>query len=278
MLRDFAGLADPLLYALPLWLAGLLLIAACLVALLIGSTLRRRSSRFGADASSSERSDAEAHIIAAIFGLLAFLLGITFSIAVDRYDKRRDLVAEEASAISDAYYRASLFDDPDRSRVQNLLRQYARTRVAPGGLWDDAMERKLRKEAALRDRLWDATRTATYPLRTTELSSLLVGAVNDTVNVGRRRELAGRAHIPTRILDALVLYLLASSVALGYLTGTSSRGRRFSAILLVVLFAVLIVLIIDLDRPRAGTIRVPQRALEELVVALDRDFRRHHER
>lgn len=267
------GLLDPILLLLPLWLVGLLTIAACLAALWAGTLLYRwRAGR--ERAGTNEISKADGHIVSAIFSLLAFGLGFTYGEALDRFDVRRGLVTEEANAIGSAYMRASLFDEPHRTRLQSLIRDYAHTRLAPRGLWDEGMDAQLRRSVALKNELWAATRAAVYPVRSTVLGSAFVESVTDTFKVGTRRRLMARANIPTRILDNLFLCLLVSSGILGYLLGRPKSGHRYFATLMIVLYAATIVLILDIDRPRAGTFIVSQRAMEELLQELDQDFER----
>jgi hypothetical protein len=268
-----ASLLEPLLRSLPLWLIGLILITACVLAREAGLWLRRRADRRSPE-SNAHPSDGANHIVSAIFALLAFLIGLTFSIALDHFNSRRALVVEEANAISNVYQRAGLFDEPDQTRLQTLLREYARSRIAPDGLWGAAMDARLSEARNQRAQLWYAAREAIYPVRETELASYFVDAMNEASNVGVRREIAGHGHIPTRIIGVLLLYLLAASAALGYTLGPDNRGRRLASTCLVVLFSVAIVLILDIDRPRTGTVTVPQVALQELVTALEFDAQR----
>ncbi|KRA83938.1 DUF4239 domain-containing protein [Altererythrobacter sp. Root672] len=263
---------DILLFRAPLWLAGLILVLACILAREAGSMLYRRVT--AGKTAKDEDNDAVSHIVGAILGLLAFTVGFTFSIALDRFDTRRTMVAEEATAIDTAYQRASLLDEPDRATLQATLREYAHTRVAPEGVKDDLVEAELRKDQALRQRLWDETRTAVLPFRQTDQASSLVEAINDALNVGVRREAAGRAHVPSRILDVMILSLLVTAGMLGYLLRDTKGTKRQASTILLILFVIMLVLIMDIDRPRDGSIRVPQRPLEELVARLDRDAAR----
>jgi len=271
------GLIEPLLYGLPLWAVAILIFVACLLMREVGAYIYRRVAA-GRPKSEKDEKDgedsSEPFTVGSIFGLLAFIIGLTFSIALDRYESRRLLVAEEANAISTTYLRAALLDEPYRSQIQATLREYAHSRIAPQGLWNDEMEERLKHSLALRRQLWDESRAAIMPVRETELGSYFVEAVNDTLNVGTRRQLAGRAHVPSRILDVLVLYLLVAAASLGYLMKDKQGGRRQASTVLLLLFTVAIVLILDLDRPRTGTIRVPQGALEDLVATLDREAAR----
>ena len=260
--------------AFPLWLIGLIVVVISILAHEAGQYLYRWSAAKQPDVSDLGKTDAEGFIVASIFGLLAFVVAVTFSIAVDRYDERRKLVTQDVNAISTTYLRASLFDEPHRSRLQSTLREYAESRIAPEGLWDERMEQQLKRSRMLRDKLWDETHAAVYPVRQTELGVLLVDAMNETLNVGEERELVGRAQVPSRIFDALFLYLFVAAGMLGYMLGDQSSRLRHASILLFVLFAVAFMLILDLDRPRAGTIQISQQPLEDLVAMMDRQAAR----
>lgn len=72
----------------------------------------------------------EAYIVSAVLGLLALLMGFTFSLAVDRYETRRALVLEEANAIGTAWLRAQLLEAPHRDRIGGILIAYADNRLA----------------------------------------------------------------------------------------------------------------------------------------------------
>lgn len=270
MLGGGDGVLDPVLQASPLWIAGLCLFVVCVLAREAGALLYRwLKARNPCRADSG--AEAESHVIAAIFGLLAFIVALSFSIALDHFDARRALVTDEANAISTSYLRASLFDEPHRTRLQATLREYAHSRIAPDGLWDARMEAQLTQSLALRERLWDETQSAVYPVRETELASYFLDATNEVLNVGTRRQLAGRSHIPTRIVDILFIYLVVAAAVLGYLLGDRPGLKRQATTVLLLLFSVMIVTVLDLDRPQAGAIQVPQGALEELVATLDRD-------
>ena len=264
-----AGAIEPLVQTMPLWALAILLMAAAIIALEAGAWWGRREAIKAPK--SDEKSDAQGYIIGSIFGLLAFLIGLTFSMALERYDDRRSWVAEEATAISTAYLRADLFDEPSRDQLRMSLRDYAHARLVP----DDAPPQELASRAnqneQIRARLWKQTRDAIFPVRETELASYFVEAMNNMLDIGTRRILAGRAHVPPQILDALFLYLLVAATVLGALMGREGQKQRYSSTLLIILFVLGIVLILDIDRPREGSIKVSQRGLEELVTAMDKD-------
>ncbi|NBW11151.1 MAG: hypothetical protein EBR82_24285, partial [Caulobacteraceae bacterium] len=112
---DHAGLLDTVLADVPLWVAGLGLALACILASEVGRLVFRWLNR--SPRALELPDNFEGFLVGALFGLLAFVIGLTFSIAVERYEVRRGLVVEEANAISAAYYRADLFDEPERTKL-----------------------------------------------------------------------------------------------------------------------------------------------------------------
>ena len=78
-------------------------------------------------------SGSEGYVVSATLGLLALLLGFTFSLAIQRFETRRELVLADANAIGTAYLRVQLLDEPHRSRLSGLLiesgRRQDRTRT-----------------------------------------------------------------------------------------------------------------------------------------------------
>ena len=262
------SLVDPLLTVGPLWLVGLILIAACLLARELGSLLFRYLGKPKSGESKDDEEKDEGDLVGTTFGLLAFVLAFTFSIALDRFDTKRTLVGEEANAIGTTYRRADLYDEPVRSQMQQTLREYARTRVVAAGTSDAAIEQLAAQSRALREKFWDEARIAIFPVRDTERGSYLVEATNEMIEVGNRREVAGRSHVPSRILDVSLVYLLSCAGLLGYLRTRKGGGRQGSSVVLV-LFVFVIMLILDIDSPRNGTILVPQRAMEDMVNSLD---------
>ncbi|GAA3908270.1 hypothetical protein GCM10022276_28280 [Sphingomonas limnosediminicola] len=260
-------MSELILKVIPFWLFGLLLVSACVIASELGRVVRRKlPSRPDADFP----SDIQGYVVGAVFGLLALLMALTFSIAINRYDERRGWVAQEANAINTTFLRASLLDEPFRTQIQSTLRMYAHSRISPDGIWDERMNARLAQSHQIQDRLWNEAHAALYPIRTTELASYFVVSLNETLDIGTRRELAGRTHIPARIFNSLLLYLLGASFILGFVTGSGSIQARLTFAVLFILFAIAIMMIVDLDSAQAGAIRVPQTAMKDLVTALDK--------
>src|SRR3954447_23646437 len=81
----------------------------------------------------------------AALGLLALLLAFSFSIALSRYDARRDMVLEEANAIGSTANFALMLPDTSKRPILSLLRDYTAIRIGLGVPFDPA---KLERDVA----------------------------------------------------------------------------------------------------------------------------------
>jgi hypothetical protein len=70
-----------------------------------------------------------AFVLGATLTLLGLIVGFTFSMAVNRYDQRKDYEEQEANAIGTEYLRADLLPVADAAKVHALLRSYLDHRV-----------------------------------------------------------------------------------------------------------------------------------------------------
>jgi hypothetical protein len=93
----------------------------------------------------------------------------------------------------------------------------------------------------------------------------LVAAVNAVIDTATTREAAIDARVPSEVIILLIVYAGVSSFLIGYVLGAYRSRHRLATGVLFVLLAMTIVLIIDLDRPQNGSIRVSQAAMLDLV-------------
>ena len=124
-------------------------------------------------------------IEAASLGLLALLLGFTFALALNRFDRRRELVVKEANAIGTTWLRASLLPEPHRAPVRDLLRRYVDARIQFHGGLDDAgvFAKTVKINAEMQGELWSHAEAAARQSRDA-VTALFVGTVNETARWG----------------------------------------------------------------------------------------------
>ncbi|MFO0956053.1 MAG: hypothetical protein U0800_01155 [Isosphaeraceae bacterium] len=107
---------------LPIWVICLLTVLLVFLSVEGGFRLGRYRRRH----SDQEDRLPVGETVAAALGLLAFVLGFTFSLVAYWFDVRRRLVVDEASAIGTTFLRAGTLDEPHRSEVRDLLRAIPR--------------------------------------------------------------------------------------------------------------------------------------------------------
>ncbi|MBU1377425.1 MAG: hypothetical protein KKE02_14965 [Alphaproteobacteria bacterium] len=251
---------DKLVNGTPLWALAALLFLALMASREAGGWLRRRTLR---------NSDGEAiehdYILNGILGLLALLVAFTFGLALDRYDARRDLVVDEANAIGTAEMRVRLLDPAQGLHLAGLYRQYAETRLKYGEALAADKPPLQRQSQALRARIEIDALAALQPVRLTPLAAMVTPAVNESLDIGVTREATHASRIPTMVLAVLAIYALVSAGVLGAALTAAGRSNRGLSGLLLALLTLAIIVILDLDRPQEGSIRISQQPLADLV-------------
>jgi hypothetical protein len=247
---------------LPLWLIMLGLFLALIAARELGGWLHRLA--VGRKEDDGDEAG-KGLIISGLLGLLALLTAFTFSLSLNRYEVRRVVVVSEANAIGTAEMRVRLLAKPDDARLAGMLQDYARTRLAYGDATADGKPALAASSAAQRAEIQAATIAALAPDARTPLAGLVAPSINSVLDIAAEREALTAARIPGIILFILILYNLLTAVMLGYaLTDTRARQRP-TTIMLFALLTLAIGLIMDLDRPQRGTIRIDQTPMKELV-------------
>jgi hypothetical protein len=105
--------------AIPLW--GFFGLTMLLVLLFIEGGYRL--GRYRLTRSEHEKEAPVGAMVAALLGLLAFILAFTFGLAAQRFDTRRQVLLDEANAIGTTYLRAAML--PERGdEIRALLREY----------------------------------------------------------------------------------------------------------------------------------------------------------
>jgi len=205
----------------------------------------------------------------AVLGLLALLLGFTFSMAVARYESRRDLVLQEANAIGTSYLRASFLPEAHARAIEDLLRRYVEARLSFDSAGRNVTELAVAETetSKLQHELWEQTIAATKEAPS-PITATFINALNDTIDLDATRLHALRARVPGAVWLLLLIVAGAGCFATGYSAGASSERNVFSDVMLPLLLAVVITIIADFDRPNHGLIGISPQPLLDLKQAL----------
>jgi NADH:ubiquinone oxidoreductase subunit 5 (subunit L)/multisubunit Na+/H+ antiporter MnhA subunit len=251
-------------------LIGFVLLAAMAGAALAAQQLHHRfhpKERASSAASASGTSDA--YIISAVLGLLALLLGFTFSLAVERYEARRSLVLQEANAIGTSYLRSQALPEPDRSRMSAILVAYTDNRVALGSATTRSRQKALLAQRdQLVDQLWSATLTAYDSVQFKPFAASLLATVNEVIDMDSARVAARKVRVPSEVFFTLWAYMIITAAIIGYARPT--RDSRVLPALLFILLSMSSMLILDIDRPVSGGITESQSPMVDLRQTLRR--------
>ena len=196
--------------------------------------------------------------------LLGLIIGFSFSMAVSRYDQRKDYEEAEANAIGTEYLRADLLPAEDAARIRELLKKYVDQRVL---FYTTRNEQKLAKinadTAKLQSELWSALRVQTA--QSTQLVALAVSGMNDVLNSQGYTQAAWWNRIPIAAWGLMAVIAICCNLLIGF--GAHQTDRRVFLILPVAI-SIAFFLICDIDSPHGGAIRVHPKNLLSLSQAL----------
>jgi len=226
----------------------------------IGAWLHQRARQLAED-----HPDDLKFVVGGTLTLLGLFIGFTFSMAVSRYDQRKNYEEQEANAIGTEYLRADLFPPTDAEKVRGLLKSYLDQRILNYVSRNALQLRQIDAETArLQAEMWRAVTAPAFE-RLSPVTALAVGGMNDVLNSQGYTQAAWWNRIP---IAAWVL-LVAISTFCNILIGFAAQERsRFLLLILPLTLSISLFLIADIDSPRAGIIRVQPKNLESLAKSL----------
>ena len=205
-------------------------------------------------------------ILAASLTLLGLIVGFSFSMAVGRYDQRKNYEEAEANAIGTEHLRADLLP-ADAARVRDLLKSYLDQRILYYAARGQGEVREIdERTAKLQDEMWKAVRAAAAK-KPDPVVALAVAGMNDVINSQGYTQAAWWNRIPVSAWLMMLTIAVCCNVLLGY--GTRSIGEKKSLqIVPPLVVSIAYFLIADIDSPRSGLIRVQPQNLHALAASL----------
>jgi hypothetical protein len=247
-------------FGLPEWLMTTLFLIAMAASCEIGFKLGLRSRV-------EDKTKALVPMVAAsILGIMGLLLGFTMSMSVSRFDTRRRLVLEEASAIKTAYLRMQALPEPESLELESLLRQYAASRlyVSLNALNMRIIEQGRKEDARLQNEIWSRTVVLARKDPHSMPVALLMESLNNAYDVAGSRWISFVAHVPESVVYVNAVIGLIAVLLVTYDFGMTGHRHLLSTAMMVFSISMVMSLIVGLDRPHSGVIRVSQQPLVEL--------------
>jgi hypothetical protein len=205
----------------------------------------------------------------AIFALVGLLIAFTFSGAASRFDTRRDLIVQETNAIGTAWLRLDLLPASVQPAIRDNFRQYVDARLEVYRKLPDveASQAELAKATALQGQIWiQAVAAGRMDGAPPPATMLLLPALNEMIDITTTRTMATQMHPPIVIYGMLVGLALASAMLAGYGMAGGQTRNWLHILGFATVMAVAVYVIIDLEFPRLGLIRVD--AFDQALVEL----------
>lgn len=244
-LSTFAALA-------PLFAVGLLV--GMIVLLEVGR-------RFGKKWAAVEGEKARAGLgplEGAVFGLMGLVMAFSFSGAASRFDARRQMIVQEANDVGTAWLRIDLLKPEDQPALRQMLREYLDLRLESYRQIENGIDAALAVHGQAMKKqgeIWGhaGRGSASMP---PSVATLLLSALNQMFDTATSRVESMKQHPPMVIFGMLVVLTLVSALLAGY--GMSEgEGRRLLHMLgFALVISVMVYVILDLEFPRMGLIRV----------------------
>jgi len=260
--------ADEFLYDLDLWLIFLVSIGVLVLSTELGFLLGRRAAPKTSDDARSQVGT----IQGALLGLLALLLGFTFAMAMSRFEVRKQVLLDEANAIGTTFLRAQLLPEPQRQGIAEQLRRYVQVRLMLYEAGTDAKKLEAAVDATtrLQQQLWSTAAALGEKEPRAVTIGLFLQSLNEVIDLHAKRLTALENHVPEIILILLYFVALVATGLIGYGCGLGEVRNFLVTVAASILIAAVIIVIIDLDRPRRGLIRVSQQRMVELRDTLEK--------
>lgn len=204
-------------------------------------------------------------VINASLTLLALIIGFSFSMAVGRYDQRKNYEEEEANAIGTEYVRADLLPAADAAKIKELLTEYLQHRLVFFTTRDPQELERINDETTnLQNQMWSVVQrdAAAQP---TPIIGLVVSGMNDVLNRQGYTQAAWWNRIPVGAWSLMVTLAVCCSLLIGY---GARRKKGLLVTVLPFLVSIAFFLIADIDSPRRGVIRVRPQNLISLSETL----------
>ncbi|MFT4941581.1 MAG: hypothetical protein ACI88A_004651 [Paraglaciecola sp.] len=247
--------------------SSVLIALVLLATMLLANQLGYRLGMASKSADNVELKSQTTAIQAGIMGLLALLLGFTFNMSLQRYDARSNAVIEEAGIISTAVLRAGFLSEAYKDKALTLLSEYVDVRIELSSVdlsHPQQRQQINQKVATIQTQLFDLAMNAAEADPRPLTSGAFIQALTAVVQIESKRRAMLQLHVPEPVLLLLFVVFTTTGGILGYSSGLGRKRPKFPTVVMSSLIVLVVFIIIDLDRPKRGIIKVKQDSLLDL--------------
>jgi len=204
----------------------------------------------------------------AVLAILGLLLAFTFSMALSKYDHRRETLVTDSNSIGDFYTCASLVKEPVRSKLQAVIRDYTRLRL------DFARRSGSGAEAAVTlgrfsQMQGEMTRLAGEALAEgTPIAVPLTNTLNNLTSAHAARLVAVKDRLPESVVLLLFFAGAISTMLVGREQGSKEKPPLAGTMSFLFLVTLVVFVILDLNDPVKGIITVNQEPMQRVLESM----------
>lgn len=193
-----------------------------------------------------------------LYGMFGLLLAFTFAGATERFQDRRAMILQEATAMSTAYGLLELLPDPVRTESRQALAKYLDQHLAVFVEVSDpeSFRRDYEELERQGDAIWQLVAAECREERSKVHANAVMTHLAEVFDIATARRATLGTHPP------LVIYVLLHALALvcaflaGFASGPAKHPSWVHVHLLAATIAATIYVTLDLEFPRLGLIRV----------------------
>jgi len=223
--------------------------------------------RFGRKAREKGWQTPDTKLDDAALALLGLLVAFAFSMALNKYDRRRDALVTDSNAIGDFYTCASLIPEPVKPRLQKLIREYTELRltVARQG-WSRHSEETLSRFPQMHERM---TALVDEAIRAgTPIANPLTNTLNALTSSHAARLVAVRDRLPASAVVLLFLAGILVATLVGRQQAFSGQPSLAGTATFIIIVSLTVFVTLDLNHPDEGLIQVSQEPMQRLLSSM----------
>ena len=248
---------------------GWLIFLGSTILMLVGNYYGYRLGLWHQKKNPETADSSNGEIMGAIFGVLGFTLAFLFGMSLTRLEHKKDLILSEASAVLAAYQNSQFLPEPYKSHTGRMLIDYANLRYQ---LAENA--RSLRDMKALREgvllceRIQDSLLKEGMAVKQVPEAdaSSFIQSVSLIIDLNMRRiNNSTGDRIPRSLKILMYVMALMGLAGMGYGSGLKGGRSLLPNIILVIVFAVIIGIIVDMDHPANALFKVSQQPMLDVI-------------